>query len=549
MSSSAASASASRALLHRADGHADLRPLAAGLGPGVAEAEQTPAGDPEGRGIGVDPGRGAGGCDAAIGPGRGVGNGARGRGAGAEGHGGDSVAVERKAEHRRTSRAREHLAAHGLGGGTVVHGHEGEAFTARPAVDHGGQAGGGDGVDDGVVVGGGPDDEAVDGRLGDPVDVGGASGDGDEGQRHAVVGADPCDAGQETGRLRVVEGIGEVLAEDDAQGAGTAPAQRARSGMRARVAEALGGLADPGPGVGGDPLGLAVGVGDGHHRHPGRMGDLHHGRSPPRRRLAHDQRISIQDYDLCVSLHICRFRGAPVRARTACVSFAAFGGFWGVWGASVPAIRAQAEIGDGQLGTALLFVGAGALPTMLATGGRSDRWGYRVTAALLVVLGAVGVGVAATARDFLSLSAGLALLGASSGAADVAINAAAGSAERAAGRPVVIRAHGSSPPAWCSAASPPGCWPGLADTGHRAVPPGRGTSGGSGPSPSRPTDGRPPRCRARAGGPLRRCRGQMGGPLRRGRARMSGRSWRDRSAMRHVGPRREEPACACCPCW
>ena len=134
-------------------------------------------------------------------------------------------------------------------------------------------------------------------------------------------------------------------------------------------------------------------------------------------------------------------RGA-VRARTACVSFAAFGGFWGVWGASVPAIRAQAEIGDGQLGTALLFVGAGALPTMLATGRAVDRWGYRVTAALLVVLGAVGVAVAATARDFLSLSAGLALLGASSGAADVAINAAAGSAERAAGRPVVIRAHG-----------------------------------------------------------------------------------------------------------
>ncbi|MEV6866745.1 MFS transporter [Streptosporangium subroseum] len=130
------------------------------------------------------------------------------------------------------------------------------------------------------------------------------------------------------------------------------------------------------------------------------------------------------------------------RARTACVSFAAFGGFWGVWGASVPAIRAQAEIGDGQLGTALLFVGAGALPTMLATGRAVDRWGYRVTAALLVVLGAVGVAVAATARDFLSLSAGLALLGASSGAADVAINAAAGSAERAAGRPVVIRAHG-----------------------------------------------------------------------------------------------------------
>ncbi|MEU3170001.1 MFS transporter [Streptosporangium sp. NPDC006930] len=132
-----------------------------------------------------------------------------------------------------------------------------------------------------------------------------------------------------------------------------------------------------------------------------------------------------------------------VRARTAYVGFAAFGAFWGVWGASVPAIRAQAELGDGQLGTALLFVGAGALPAMLVTGRAVDRWGLRVAAFLLVTLGAVGTLVAVAGRDFWSLSAGLALLGASSGAADVAINAAAASAERASGRPVITRAHGT----------------------------------------------------------------------------------------------------------
>ncbi|MFF5114989.1 MFS transporter [Streptosporangium sp. NPDC000509] len=132
-----------------------------------------------------------------------------------------------------------------------------------------------------------------------------------------------------------------------------------------------------------------------------------------------------------------------VRARTAYMGFAAFGAFWGVWGASVPAIRAQAELGDGQLGTALLFVGAGALPAMLVTGRAVDRWGLRVAAFLLVTLGAVGTLVAVAGRDFWSLSAGLALLGASSGAADVAINAAAASAERASGRPVITRAHGT----------------------------------------------------------------------------------------------------------
>ncbi|MFF5250042.1 MFS transporter [Streptosporangium sp. NPDC000095] len=132
-----------------------------------------------------------------------------------------------------------------------------------------------------------------------------------------------------------------------------------------------------------------------------------------------------------------------VRARTAYMGFAAFGAFWGVWGASVPAIRAQAELGDGQLGTALLFVGAGALPAMLVTGRAVDRWGLRVAAFLLVMLGVVGTLVAVAGRDFWSLSAGLALLGASSGAADVAINAAAASAERASGRPVITRAHGT----------------------------------------------------------------------------------------------------------
>jgi hypothetical protein len=51
------------------------------------------------------------------------------------------------------------------------------------------------------------------------------------------------------------------------------------------------------------------------------------------------------------------------------------------------------------------------------------------------------VAVAAAAHDMLGLCMALACLGAASGAADVAINAAAGSAQRAAGGPVVTRAH------------------------------------------------------------------------------------------------------------
>ena len=124
-------------------------------------------------------------------------------------------------------------------------------------------------------------------------------------------------------------------------------------------------------------------------------------------------------------------------------AFAVFGALWGAWGASLPAIRDQAGISDGELGTALLFVGAGALPAMLAAGRAVDRRPQRTTAVLLVVLGAAGIVAATAGRGLLSLAAALALLGATSGAADVAINSAAGAAQRAHGGAAISRAHAS----------------------------------------------------------------------------------------------------------
>jgi MFS family permease len=106
-------------------------------------------------------------------------------------------------------------------------------------------------------------------------------------------------------------------------------------------------------------------------------------------------------------------------------------------------VQAQAGVDDGQLGFALLFVGAGALPAMLLTGRALDRWGLRLAGGLVVLLGGVGAGLALTAHDLSSLCAGLAVVGASSGAADVAMNAVAGRAERDSGTPVITRAHGT----------------------------------------------------------------------------------------------------------
>lgn len=136
--------------------------------------------------------------------------------------------------------------------------------------------------------------------------------------------------------------------------------------------------------------------------------------------------------------------GSPHRlVASAYLAFAAFGSFWGVWGASVPRVQQQAGISEGQLGVALLFVGAGALPAMLLTGRALDRWGLRVASLLIGALGTAGAALALTAVDLASLSVGLTLVGATSGAADVAINAVAGRAEQVADRPVITRAHGA----------------------------------------------------------------------------------------------------------
>jgi len=116
-----------------------------------------------------------------------------------------------------------------------------------------------------------------------------------------------------------------------------------------------------------------------------------------------------------------------------------FGAFWGTWGAAVPRIRDQAGVDDAQLGVALLFISAGGLPAMLLTGRALDRWGLRSTALLVVALGGAGVTAAATAGGLVSLCAGLALVGAASGAADVAMNSVAGRAEQRSGRPVITR--------------------------------------------------------------------------------------------------------------
>src|SRR5260370_11931584 len=101
---------------------------------------------------------------------------------------------------------------------------------------------------------------------------------------------------------------------------------------------------------------------------------------------------------------------------------AAFGSVWGVWGAAVPRVQDRATVSDGQLGLALLFIGAGALPAMFLAGRAIDRYGMRVVAGFVAPLGVVAAGLVGFSTDFPSLSGGLAALAALSGAADVGTN-------------------------------------------------------------------------------------------------------------------------------
>jgi hypothetical protein len=122
--------------------------------------------------------------------------------------------------------------------------------------------------------------------------------------------------------------------------------------------------------------------------------------------------------------------------------FAAFGAFWGAWGAALPAVQAHAGVDDGQLGIALLCIGAGALVSMRLAGTLVDRWGAAALPATMAAFGACAV-LPGLASSTVGLSATLLVLGAGSGAVDVAINAEGTRSETATGRPILSLAHGT----------------------------------------------------------------------------------------------------------
>jgi predicted MFS family arabinose efflux permease len=131
--------------------------------------------------------------------------------------------------------------------------------------------------------------------------------------------------------------------------------------------------------------------------------------------------------------------GLTARGRVV-VAFGAVGAWWGGWGALLPAVQRSAGVDDGRLGLALLLIGVGALGSMRVTGYLVDRFGGGVLPLSVGSLALAGIGPAFV-DGVAPLAASMTLLGAASGAYDVAVNAEATRLETISERPLLSMAH------------------------------------------------------------------------------------------------------------
>jgi len=129
-----------------------------------------------------------------------------------------------------------------------------------------------------------------------------------------------------------------------------------------------------------------------------------------------------------------------VRARGPLLAFAVFGAFWGAWGVLLPDVKEQVGASVSELGVALLAVGLAALPAMLVAGRIVDRVGPRALPPALVLFAIAGI-LPALTHSVWQLALALALVGATSGALDVVVNAAATTVETTGGRRIMQVAH------------------------------------------------------------------------------------------------------------
>jgi MFS family permease len=134
-----------------------------------------------------------------------------------------------------------------------------------------------------------------------------------------------------------------------------------------------------------------------------------------------------------------QFRAARVAVSTL---FFVNGALFAGWVTRVPDVRDRVGAGEAELGLALLGVAVGSMLTMPAAGWACARWGGRRVAIAGGLTGCVSIALPALAQDVVQLGGALALIGATFGMLDVAMNVEAIAVERAYRRPIMPSFHG-----------------------------------------------------------------------------------------------------------
>ncbi|MFF7247520.1 MFS transporter [Embleya sp. NPDC008237] len=128
-----------------------------------------------------------------------------------------------------------------------------------------------------------------------------------------------------------------------------------------------------------------------------------------------------------------------------------WGLFWGGWAALIPTLKDELALDDRQLGLALFAVPVAAVPAMLLTGPLARRLGPR-TLPLVTAAFALGTLAVAAAGSRWTFAAALLLIGAASGAIEVALNATTAAREALTGERLFNKVQAATPLAMVLAA-------------------------------------------------------------------------------------------------
>lgn len=143
---------------------------------------------------------------------------------------------------------------------------------------------------------------------------------------------------------------------------------------------------------------------------------------------------------MATTAHPTVVRGAPPH-RAVLGAFAALGFAVGSWGARIPDVKADLDLSEGALGTALLGLSVGAVVGAWVGGLAVRRYGSRrVVAVGWVLVGAVVV-APGVAGSWVTLAGGLLALGLVIGVLDVSMNGAGVQLEHSASEPLLSGLH------------------------------------------------------------------------------------------------------------